>query len=207
MKTINKKFPYFYEVLQVALTATPEEIKQAYRRRCKETHPDATQESSDEFREVQEAYEALSDEEKRKVYDAGGDWNGKYTDQATRLVLGMALNAIHNSGLFTPAAARIHALAIIEVKAQIEQARSERIKLLDNSKSLLKMAESYSERSPFRATLVKKAAEMENQSAAISDEMAQEVLKILEQGKPTDPAQTETNGFLTASYTYKYLDF
>lgn len=66
----------YYEVLGVDKKATPDEIKKAYRKLAKQHHPDANKnnekEAEEKFKEVTEAYEVLSDDEKRKMYDAYG---------------------------------------------------------------------------------------------------------------------------------------
>ena len=67
----------YYKILGVALTATPAEIKKAYRKLAAEFHPDKSKAkgAEDRFKEVNEANEVLSDAEKRKAYDElGSDW-------------------------------------------------------------------------------------------------------------------------------------
>ena len=65
----------YYEVLGVAATARPDEIKRAYRRLARELHPDANPESPEakaRFKEVAQAYEVLSNPERRERYDRFG---------------------------------------------------------------------------------------------------------------------------------------
>jgi molecular chaperone DnaJ len=67
--------PDYYEVLGVARDATQEDIKRAFRKRARQTHPDANPGDVDaehRFREIAEAYEVLSDPQKRAAYDRGG---------------------------------------------------------------------------------------------------------------------------------------
>ncbi|EJD43768.1 DnaJ-domain-containing protein [Auricularia subglabra TFB-10046 SS5] len=72
-----------YDVLGVPATATPEEIRKAYRRRALQTHPDRLgpnptpeqkQQAEDRFRKVNAAYEVLNDPENRNLYDRHGVW-------------------------------------------------------------------------------------------------------------------------------------
>ncbi len=68
-----------YSVLGVSSKASADEIKKAYRKLARKYHPDRNQgdkESEERFKEVQEAYDTLSDPEKRKQYDAGGMFSG-----------------------------------------------------------------------------------------------------------------------------------
>ena len=65
----------YYEVLGVAKGASADEIKKAYRKITKANHPDlhpGDKECEERFKEANEAYEVLSDEEKRKKYDQFG---------------------------------------------------------------------------------------------------------------------------------------
>jgi molecular chaperone DnaJ len=64
----------FYEVLGVSRTATKAEIKQAFRRLAREYHPDVSKHADAEtkFKEINEAYDVLSDDEKRARYDRFG---------------------------------------------------------------------------------------------------------------------------------------
>ncbi|MFQ5492943.1 MAG: molecular chaperone DnaJ [Candidatus Dojkabacteria bacterium] len=64
----------YYEVLGVSKTATKKQIKSAFRKLAKKFHPDRNKETDAEekFKEVQEAYEVLSDDQKRKAYDQFG---------------------------------------------------------------------------------------------------------------------------------------
>lgn len=60
----------YYDILGIKRDATPEEIKNAYRKLAKKYHPDSTggEDNKEKFQEIQEAYEVLSDPAKRKLY-------------------------------------------------------------------------------------------------------------------------------------------
>jgi len=72
---MNERVMDYYEILKVARTATQDEIKKAYRKMAIKYHPDKNPDdpkSEERFKEVSEAYEVLSDEQKRSVYDRYG---------------------------------------------------------------------------------------------------------------------------------------
>jgi molecular chaperone DnaJ len=69
-----------YDTLGVSKTASQDEIKKAYRKLAREYHPDRNPgdaAAEERFKEVQQAYDVLSDEEKRKQYDRFGSQNGR----------------------------------------------------------------------------------------------------------------------------------
>jgi molecular chaperone DnaJ len=83
----------YYEVLGVSKSASPEEIKKAYRKKAIQYHPDKNQgdkEAEEKFKEAAEAYEVLSNSEKKQRYDqfghagmnggAGGGFGGGFSD-------------------------------------------------------------------------------------------------------------------------------
>ncbi|MDD5770442.1 MAG: DnaJ domain-containing protein [Candidatus Gracilibacteria bacterium] len=66
----------FYDILGISKTATNDEIKKAYRKLAMQYHPDrnkSNKEAENKFKEINQAYETLSDDKKRKNYDMFGN--------------------------------------------------------------------------------------------------------------------------------------
>lgn len=70
--------PDYYEVLGVPRDASAEQIRKAYRKMAMKVHPDVAREpdAEEKFKQINEAYEVLSDPQKRAVFDRGGDPRG-----------------------------------------------------------------------------------------------------------------------------------
>ena len=110
-----------YEVLGVSRDATEDEIKKAFRRRARELHPDVNKaaDAEDQFKELNEAYDVLSDPQKRSAYDrfgtipgaagGGSPYGGGYVDFEDLFGGGFGMGDI--SALFSGAGYRAHAYA------------------------------------------------------------------------------------------------
>ena len=70
----------YYDILGVKRNASNDEIKKAYRELCKKYHPDRTGGDDTKIKEINEAYDVIGDEKKRREYDAKSSFGGFGTD-------------------------------------------------------------------------------------------------------------------------------
>lgn len=121
----------YYEVLGLAKTATEDEIKKAYRKLAMKFHPDRNQgdgakKAEEQFKEVKEAYEHLSDKDKREEYDSFGHspdnryqhtWTSGNSDKTVfkdifKDLFGGEFDNVFRQGSFTPPPSRSQIYAI-----------------------------------------------------------------------------------------------
>lgn len=77
-----------YDIIGVARDATPEEIKRAYRKRARETHPDGEGGNEEEFKRVNQANIILSDPQKRERFDRTGETEETQSIPIAAVVIG-----------------------------------------------------------------------------------------------------------------------
>lgn len=96
------KYRDYYEVLGIDKTADEKTIRKAYRKLAKQYHPDHNPDdkaAEDKFKEISEAYEVLSDSEKRQKYDQfGHDFDGRGGTDFDPRAYGFEGGSFHSSG-------------------------------------------------------------------------------------------------------------
>ncbi len=94
----------YYEVLGISRNASENDIKQAYRKLARKYHPDSggdTKENVEKFHELQEAYDTLSDKEKRKNYDRFGHTAQNFAGAGAQGGYRSNVNGVNFSDIFS----------------------------------------------------------------------------------------------------------
>ena len=124
----------YYKVLDLSFDATPAEIRANYLRKAKEFHPDKNPYAKDKFQAIQEAYQTLSDPQKKSEYDAGlkSHFNGFNTDSSSfdwqnmaNIGLGIARDILENINTeIDEDAESLELVEFVEDNCNIEMKRS-----------------------------------------------------------------------------------
>lgn len=113
-----------YTILDVENEASPEDIKKAYRKKAQAHHPDKEGGDEELFKEIQKAYEILSDANKRKHYDETGEESkDNLNNEVIESLIGIVLNVIQGNDVKRN---NILATAITLVNRQQDTHRSKR---------------------------------------------------------------------------------
>lgn len=117
-----------YETLEVEPDVSQEEIKRAYRRKSRETHPDAGGDV-EEFKQVNEAYEMIATEERRRYYDEHGEAGTTNPQDALEREMAQLLVMAFEKARSNP---------ISDIRGAIDQEKNQWRSSIEESKSVSK---------------------------------------------------------------------
>lgn len=172
-----------YDELGVEPTATPQQVKKAYRRRAKKVHPDKSPAAVEEFLAVQKAYYILSDDRRRALYDRYGE-TAKTTpeDAAAKTLVNLLIQIVDQADAThcdCVAAARD---AVERNRRQISKQKGDAEKAVKNFREAARRLTAKRSPDPVAAALEARAIELEGIAKAHDfqlDAMA-ETAKLLE---------------------------
>ena len=122
-----------YDTLGVKKDAKPDDIKRAYRRKAREVHPDKSNGNHDAMAELNNAFDVLSDPQRRLLYDSTGEDRQRPIDEEVKSAI---LQAFHDGLARDVADVLSHAKKLLEAKAN--QIKAERSKAAEAQKKLSK---------------------------------------------------------------------
>jgi len=126
-----------YKVLGISKDATSDEIKTVYRNRCKASHPDHTNGNDSEIKALNEAYEILSDPEKRKLFDEFGVvYSSNSTeDRAQGILIQIFSEAMNSTNMIS---AFLNGVSQLEKQiSAVESDLNSKLEILRNNKKLI----------------------------------------------------------------------
>ena len=194
-----------YEILGVGKDANKEEVKKAYRKKSKETHPDAGGKQEDFF-ELTIAYKILSDDDKRSRYDNGepvDDLNKKEEDKSLVIIAQLIQMLFQSADLDCQNAVELIKLNIANNIVDLDKDLQNKEKIKSNIKKFLKRLKVKN-----KNQLVKQLAE--SQSLQIDIEIGkvkkekehfEKALKIMEDYDYDYEQQATINNFFTTATT------
>jgi curved DNA-binding protein CbpA len=126
----------YYKTLGVAKDAKPDDIKRAYRKKARAVHPDKENGNHEAMAELNNAFDVLSDPQRRLLYDSSGEDRQRPIDEEVRNVI---LQAFHEALMKGAELVLAHARQLIEGKQN--QLKAQRSELTRKQKELSKRRE------------------------------------------------------------------
>jgi curved DNA-binding protein CbpA len=158
-----------YTVLGVESNATDEQIKSAYRRKCKDHHPDREQGDEAKMLEVRAAYDLLKNPERRALFDKAGitDRPPQLTKQATELIVLLFRQYILDAPDDTD--------AVPALKVKLDEFEAQQHQALRNLREQLRTVESRK-----NTVKLKPKAEGENIYSIVIDNLIQDITRAVQ---------------------------